>query len=50
MESNPDIKSEKPSKEGSFFDQIGLMGKVSLEGIEFHAYHGVFKEETITWK
>jgi dihydroneopterin aldolase len=22
------------------------MGKVSLEGIEFHAYHGVFKEET----
>lgn len=22
------------------------MGKVSLEGIEFHAYHGVFSEET----
>jgi 7,8-dihydroneopterin aldolase/epimerase/oxygenase len=22
------------------------MGKVSLEGIEFHAYHGIFKEET----
>ena len=22
------------------------MGKVSLEGIEFHAYHGVFTEET----
>jgi dihydroneopterin aldolase len=21
------------------------MGKVSLEGIEFHAYHGVFREE-----
>lgn len=23
------------------------MGKVSLEGIEFHAYHGVFSEEKI---
>ncbi|EKB49417.1 dihydroneopterin aldolase [Cecembia lonarensis] len=22
------------------------MGKVSLEGIEFHAYHGVYSEET----
>lgn len=22
------------------------MGKISLEGIEFHAYHGVFSEET----
>lgn len=22
------------------------MGKVALEGIEFHAYHGVFSEET----
>ncbi len=22
------------------------MGKVSLEGIEFHAYHGIFSEET----
>lgn len=23
------------------------MGRVSLEGIEFHAYHGAYKEETI---